>query len=76
LESAGFPAVYWLLETSQNNLPLKAVAGATVAFLPLLSYVFLPDGKFLSDGRRMSTSTSLLIPRLSFIIMTPLMALL
>jgi len=51
-------------------------SGATVAFLPLLSCVFLPGGKFLSDGRRISTSAALLIPRRSFIFMTMLMALL
>ncbi len=58
------PAPTRLAMTIQNNLPLKAVAGATVAFLPLLSCVFLPGGKFLSDGRQ------------SFIFMTLPMALL
>ena len=70
------PAPTRLAMTIQNNYPLKAVAGATVSFLPLLSCVFLPGGKFLSDGRRISTSASLLIPRLSFIFMTLPMALL
>jgi hypothetical protein len=69
------PAPRRLAMTIQNNLPLKAVAGATVSFLPLLSCVFLPGGKFLSDGRRISTSAALLIPRRSFIFMTLLMAL-